>query len=503
MSTDPSPASQRFERLAESILQAPTEGPAFTDLLNVLLDTLLDTAIAVGGAERAFVVVRDSAGKLTLVRIRNFDDPISPGDSRTLFARTPIRLALDAGVRIVSLDARNDDRFNESGTAEELGLHLVVVEPLVGSKGLVGALVLDSRTKARGPYTEVELDKLRNLAAKAARVAERLRGPILSVAAEEERRPAAKKAPLGMIAGASSMKRVLDILQRAANVNSNVLVTGETGTGKELVARALHECGPRARGKFVAVNLGTLGEALAPTELFGHEAGAFTGATKKTQGLFFTAHGGTLFLDEIGELALPVQAMLLRALQEGTVRSVGGREEVPVDVRIVAATNRDLLQMVVEGTFREDLYYRLSVVTIELPPLRKRKEDIAELARVLLEKLAKRNGSAVHRLSKPALARLMSHSWPGNIRELSNALERAMLEADGEIRPEHLQLHGEAPEARPLTDKEAQTREFVRLYNEGIGVKEIAKSVGIAESTAHLWIDKLGKRGDIKRRPRR
>jgi len=221
------------------------------------------------------------------------------------------------------------------------------------------------------------------------------------------------------------MQAVIGMVRRVASGRSSVLITGESGTGKEVVARALHHAGERASQPFVTVNCGALPEALMESELFGHERGAFTGATSRKEGLFRAAQGGTLFLDEVGELPTPLQVKLLRVLQERKVRPVGGTQELEVDVRVVAATNRDVAQAVRDGTFRQDLFYRLNVIRIELPPLRERVEDIPMLAAHFLQKHAALEGKRLS-FSSEALTLVAQQSYPGNVRELENTVERAV-----------------------------------------------------------------------------
>ncbi|RJP73057.1 MAG: sigma-54-dependent Fis family transcriptional regulator [Candidatus Zixiibacteriota bacterium] len=221
------------------------------------------------------------------------------------------------------------------------------------------------------------------------------------------------------------MLAVYALVQDVAATSTTVLVTGESGTGKELIARAIHYAGPRSRRPLVKVNCVTLSESLLESELFGHEKGAFTGAVAVKRGLFEVADGGTLFLDEIGEMTPSTQAKLLQFLQDGTFRRVGGTQDLGVDVRVIAATNRDLKTMVAQGTFREDLYYRLNVFPISLPPLRERRGDISRLARHFLGRFAREMGKAITGFSPEALRLLETHAWPGNVRELENAIERA------------------------------------------------------------------------------
>ena len=234
--------------------------------------------------------------------------------------------------------------------------------------------------------------------------------------------------PFGeIIAGDPKMQAVLDLARSVAPADSTVLLTGETGTGKELIARAIHHWSPRADRAFVAVNCAALAETLLESELFGHEKGAFTGAVAQRRGRFELAHGGTLFLDEVGEMSPALQAKLLRVLQERTLERVGGTKTVTVDVRVIAATNRDLQQMVVEKRFRDDLYYRLSVFPIVLPPLRERPADILPLAEHILRHVSRRLGKPIMGFSEEARRLLQEYGWPGNIRELQNVVERATI----------------------------------------------------------------------------
>jgi DNA-binding NtrC family response regulator len=223
----------------------------------------------------------------------------------------------------------------------------------------------------------------------------------------------------------AKMNEIFDLIREIASLRSTVLVQGESGTGKELIARAIHYSGDRANKPFVAVSCAALAETLLESELFGHERGAFTGAERRRRGLFAEASGGTLFLDEIADMSLALQAKLLRALQDKTVRPVGGNEETRLDVRVISATNRDLAGRVSSGTFREDLYYRLAVIPIRLPSLRERRDDIPVLAQHFLQRAAARLGKSALRFSDEAMDWLVKQPWPGNVRQLENVVERA------------------------------------------------------------------------------
>ncbi|HEY6175317.1 MAG TPA: sigma 54-interacting transcriptional regulator, partial [Kofleriaceae bacterium] len=238
-------------------------------------------------------------------------------------------------------------------------------------------------------------------------------------------------APPALVGDGCVMQQLRATIERVAGTRSTVLILGESGTGKELVARAIHDASPRRTRRFVAINCAAIPAALLESELFGHRRGAFTDAVRDKPGLFEDADGGTLFLDEIGELPLALQAKLLRALQEGEIRRVGDNRSVTVDVRLIAATLRDLADDVREGRFREDLYYRLNVLAVPVPPLRERTEDIPQLARFFAQRHAARHQLGEIELSDVAIEALVRQPWPGNVRELENVIERAVVLADG------------------------------------------------------------------------
>ncbi len=269
----------------------------------------------------------------------------------------------------------------------------------------------------------------------------------LTAAQQREVKENAEEQPLGIpsfqgiVGNSQEMRKVFDLIPRVAAATSNVLITGDSGTGKELVAKAVHQMSPRRDKPFVTVNCGSVPETLMESELFGHKKGAFTGAIATRSGLFETAHQGTLFLDEIAEITPAIQVKLLRAVQEKKFKMVGGTDEITVDVRIISATNRNLEQEVMEGRFREDLYYRLNVIHIPMPPLRERAEDIPLLAQHFLEKYSQQMNKDIKKISAFALDILKNYNFPGNVRELENIIERSVaLEASNIVLPDSLTL---------------------------------------------------------------
>ena len=298
----------------------------------------------------------------------------------------------------------------------------------------------------------------------------------------------------GIVARSPEMQRVLELVARVAPSDATVLIQGESGTGKELIAKAIHHASPRAAGPFVAVNCGALPEPLLESEIFGHVKGAFTGAVATKRGLLEDAQAGTFLLDEVGEMPVGLQVKLLRALQEREIRRVGGNQPIAVNTRVLAATNRDLAQRVREGRFREDLYYRLNVVLVTLPPLRERREDVALLAEHFLARAGERRGRVL-RLSPAAAERLLSYAWPGNVRELENAVERASLLATGDtILPDDLPPHialgtglGSAPALPGQTNLAAVEKAHIvqTLERCGWNHSRAAEALGIGRTT--LW----------------
>jgi two-component system, NtrC family, response regulator AtoC len=325
----------------------------------------------------------------------------------------------------------------------------------------------------------------------------RVREILLGIEEVKRLRPLPAAAPdeATIVGSSGGMMAVFKSMARASTSDATVLVLGESGTGKEMVARVLHSRSRRARGPFVAINCAAIPENLLESELFGHEKGAFTGAIGRRIGRFERASGGTLFLDEIGDMSMALQSKILRAIQEREIERVGGGPPVSIDVRIVAATNRDLAQAVQEGRFREDLFYRLAVVTLTLPPLRERGADLDSLAVHFVAHYAREHGRGVRAIAEEVFSLLHAHPWPGNVRQLRNAMERAVVMADGEVLlPQHLPadiLHPqvsrapEAPGEMPLVTLEEMEKRLIRraLRETANNLTLAAEKLGIHRNT--------------------
>jgi len=302
----------------------------------------------------------------------------------------------------------------------------------------------------------------------------------------------------GLITSSEPMLKICRTVEKVAPANATVLLLGESGTGKEVLARGVHELSPRAGKRFVAINCAAIPDTLLESELFGYEKGAFTGAAKQTIGRIEYANEGTLFLDEIGDLPMPLQAKLLRFLQERVIERLGGRGEIPVDVRVVCATHRDLADMIREGSFREDLYYRLSEISVKIPPLRERPGDAVLLAQAFLERYAREQGRNIRGFTADALGALEAHAWPGNVREMENLIKRATIMAEGnQITAADLGLdtgHAEPPpfnlrQARENAERLAVSRALA--HSDG-SIAQAAELLGITRPTLYDLMAKIG-----------
>ncbi len=301
----------------------------------------------------------------------------------------------------------------------------------------------------------------------------------------------------GVITGSPQMLKMCRTVEKVAPSDATVLVLGESGTGKELIARSIHSLSGRSDERFVAINCAAIPENLLESELFGYEKGAFTGAVKTTPGKIESASGGTLFLDEVGDMPMPLQAKLLRFLQERVIERVGGRQEIPVDVRVICATHKDLPQLAREGTFREDLYYRVSEITIRIPALREREGDALLLARVFLEKFSKQMGKQQHRFSKDSLSAIEAYPWPGNVRELENRVKRAVIMAEHkQISVSDLELGGAGvDDTRTFNLREireqAERQAIVRAMGHvGGKISQASELLGVSRPTMYDLIKK-------------
>lgn len=421
--------------------------------LSRVLETIIDTVIELTDAERGFLLLKDSDGELVVKVARNIDQTTLEGTSSSL-SRSIAKQAAESGEPVIAVDAAGDSRFSELLSVSDLHLRSVLAVPLAVKGQVVGTIYVDHRLR-KGVFGEDELALVLDFAEQGAiaienaRVVSELRRREQQVQSlnrrlerelkvqeaalsearvelKESRQVAALRYDYRQIVGQSPcMLDLFRLLDRVTDTSLPVVIEGESGTGKELVARAIHFHGPRKDRAFVSENCAAIPETLLESALFGHVRGAFTGADREARGLFAIANGGTLFLDEVAEMSPAMQGKLLRVLQDGEFHRVGGERPEKVDVRVLVATNKNLTELVESGKFRKDLFYRLSVVRLHLPPLRERREDIPLLLRHFLEKAEQPTGGAVKTIEPVALGKLCRYGWPGNVRELENEIARA------------------------------------------------------------------------------
>ncbi len=401
-----------------------------------------------------------------------------------------LRCVAEDPVALVLLDHRMPDINGDELLAQIKRLNPLVRAIMITAYGSVDTAVRVMRLGA-DDFLEKPVD-LQQMLAKIEELAQRI--TIETEAAAVSAVMQERDLPLKIVGESPAIREALSMVQRLAPTPFPVLIHGETGTGKELFARLIHLLGPGADGPFVAVNCGAVPENLFESELFGHEKGAFTGAAARRRGRFEQAEGGTLFFDEIGELPLPLQPKLLRALQEMKIAPVGGEKEIAVSVRVVAATSRDLPQMAAEGRFREDLYYRLKVLDIEIPPLRRRREDIAVLARAFLERYALRPLT----LSPEAMDALVKYSFPGNVRELEHVIQRTATLARGSVirptdLPGEIRFHQAASAGTLVERLNSVEREMILAAMEKAGGVQTraAEALGISERVLRYKLRRL------------
>jgi transcriptional regulator with GAF, ATPase, and Fis domain/predicted Zn-dependent protease len=477
---EPAPAAPRSEPETGLLRRLLTLSRRLNSEAEVsrILDEVIDTAIELTAAERGFLLLRQDDGELRPVVSRNFAAADLEAGDRSV-SRSIAERAAQSGEPVITVDAGVDERFAVAASVAALRLRSVLVVPLRQHGAVTGCIYVDHRLRGgafddRAASVLGELADIAAIAIENARLTERLRRSTVEVdelnrrlAAELEERDAELvrvKADLPdrdrlrhryerIVGRSPAMVKMLDLVDRAAIAALPVVVVGESGTGKELVARALHDHGPRKEGAFVAINCSAVPEPLLESELFGHVRGAFTGADRDRRGMFEVADGGTLFLDEIADTSVGMQAKLLRVLQDGMIRRVGEAKTRQVDVRVIAAAQRPLAELSAAGAFREDLRFRLEVITIVVPPLRERDGDIPLLVERLLERLSP--GKTPPRLTRAALRALAQHRWPGNVRELENALARGVAMGGDVLDLEDLPESIAAAAARPEPAKPA------------------------------------------------
>ncbi len=487
---------ERFYRLLEIYRQINSELDP-----ERLLGVVMDTAVELTGAERGFLLLGPSPDRLEVEVARNLE---LTGE-KAAYSRSIAERVFNTGQPVVTVSARNDPRFKEYLSVHQLQLESVLCIPIHARHRIAGVLYMESRFQtgrftpadqrllmAFGDQVAIALTNARLLSdnirkaedlqqAKQeieALAEERLR--LLSKRthqleearrdlAETRRKLESRPGMFGMVGRSAPMLKLFHLVERVAVTDVPVLVEGESGTGKEMVARAIHDCSGRRKKRMVSVNCAAIPEGLLESELFGHVRGAFTGADRDRKGLFAVAHGGTLFLDEIGDMPMRMQVDLLRALQEKTIRPVGGQKDITVDVRIIAASNKPLAQLVPQGLFREDLYYRLNVVALKLPPLRARTEDIPLLVDHFLDRIAEQMKGDKKHLTREALRRLAEYRWPGNVRQLEHALLNAAVLADSDLLDgedftlEAPEAHTPEPTPMPASGQDRREREKQRI----------------------------------------
>ncbi|MDH3653176.1 MAG: sigma-54-dependent Fis family transcriptional regulator [Myxococcales bacterium] len=493
--------------------------------LSKLLSVITDGAVALSGAERGFVLLVDARGALEAKTIRGAKNQL--GEETAAFSRSIAETVLIDGDPVVTVDATHDARVQDYLSVHQLMLKSVACLPIESRGRTWGVLYLEHRS-ASGRFSGTDLTLLRAYADQAAiaietshlferieaqrhdleranlalreanaHLEQRLHGQTEALHRTQKEIASLQMSTSGgerwgLVGASDGMRRVYELLDRLAGNEVPVVVAGESGTGKELVARAIHRGSTRADGPYVSLSCGAIPEGILESELFGHVAGAFTGAAHARDGVFAQAHGGTLFMDEIADMPARMQLDLLRVLQERRVRPVGGAEERPIDVRLVTASKRPLRELIDEGKLREDLYYRLAVVELALPPLRERRSDIPLLCDHFLRRIAEERGEPAKRLSRDALQRLCAHDYPGNVRELEHLLVNATVFAASDcIEAEELAIEPGRVSRPSSTDlgnyesfKDAERdRILATLNTHGWNRAKAARALGMARRT--------------------
>ncbi len=485
---------ESLARVSRRVLESHAIEPMLMDLL--------DEAIQVTRADKGLLLLM-VGGRPEVRAARNVSRETLQ-DAAERMSDSIVRRVLETQAPLIVSDALEDPTFRTSESVVNLKLLSVMCVPLTQRGQLIG-LIYVGNDRLVNRFEPRSLDMLTIFAAQASLL---LQNALLVNELQLDNVRLREQLDAGrfgdIVGSADGMQAVFRRLEKISQTDISVLITGETGTGKELVARELHRRSPRARGPFVTINCGAIPENLLESELFGHVRGAFTGAVATRPGRFQAASGGTLFLDEIGEMPPQLQVKLLRALQERVVYKVGDTRGDAVDIRVLAATNRVLEDEVRKGTFREDLYYRLNVVTLKLPPLRERVPDIVLLAKYFLDRYARELGTRPRELSQQALVAMNRYAWPGNIRELENRIKKAMVLGDkAYLTPEDLDLR--ADELEPIVPLAQAKEDFQRRYINEVLVRnrgnrtKTAKDLGVDPRTIfrHLEAERAARGGSL------
>jgi Nif-specific regulatory protein len=496
------PATSQVGRNLNALLKISRVVHAIRDL-EELQAQLLDLIFEVVPAGRGAILLSDGEGQefnSLYARTRQGGQPQLVRVSRTI-----ARKVMKENVAILGVDIASSGNLREVESLVASHVRSLVCVPLSVFQRMIGCIYLDS-TNAANRFSEEHLQLMAGVAGVSAVALDNARR-LQWLEQENQRLSTEIRQDQSLVGEGARMKEIFQFLARVAPTDSTVLIEGESGTGKELVAKALHRNSPRATKPFVAINCAAIPETLLESDLFGHERGAFTGAATQKKGRLEVADGGVVFLDEIGELAPALQVKLLRVLQEREFERVGGTHPIKVNIRLIAATNRDLEDAVRKGEFRQDLYYRLAVVKMTMPPLRERREDIPMLTRHFVQKYAKRCGVKAKPISREAMAALVHYEWPGNVRELENAIERSLVMGSSDMvlledLPESL-LEQNAPEDITEGKYHGSVKELKKqlildaVEQTGGNYVEAAGILGVHPNYLHRLIRNLGLKDEL------
>ncbi|UCG50410.1 MAG: sigma 54-interacting transcriptional regulator [Candidatus Latescibacterota bacterium] len=486
---------QRRYSIIETLLQVST---SINSTLNLeeLLGRIVDAVVQITGAKRGYLMLRDDdTGDLTPALARYEDGREMPHNGFDLSMSVTRRVAETREPVFIS-NVGEDEELKEQRSIVDLNILTVICIPLEFEGRLVGVIYADS-DRISETFSPSDLSIMNAFGAQAAvAIVNAMRhGELEDITRSLEKQNISLREELagkyefsGMVGRSPAMQRIFGVIRKVAGLSTTVLIQGETGTGKELIAKAVHYDSDRRNKSIVSVNCGALPKDILESELFGYRKGAFTGADQDRAGLFEAADGGTLFLDEIGEMPVDLQVKLLRALQDGEVRRLGEDHSRSVDVRVISATNKDLAAEVERGSFRRDLYYRLNVVPIHLPPLRDRQEDILPLAEFFLEKYSEEMKKSKPTLTRAAKELLLQHDWNGNVRELQNAIERALALAEGRDALDVAQFEHLARQKslEAMVDEDASLKSMLLVWEKELIRKMLIKNSWNVSKTASV-----------------